>query len=290
MIEVSPSEWGARINYDTKVWRPWQPDKYVIHWGGSPGGTYGDAVKGNVADEMEQLRRWEAFHIDVRGWLGIAYNRAIGNSGTLYRLRGDNRSGATSGDYESDGIPENHEGDAYLFILGEGNEPSDKALTTFTAVYAANPRPVIGHRDVFLNSGTGTNTVCPGMTLWNWVQNEGYKGGSSMAFLPITPNSPAAIIAWLQRRLNVAGNANLLPDGVWGPLTEQAVATIIPDSTPSSVGGNDWANLDLLYTQAAAASNHNHDSVYAKKGHGHTTFSKLGHKHTISGSTDPDNG
>ncbi len=28
---VSPIEWGARIDYDTKDWRPWTPDKWVVH-------------------------------------------------------------------------------------------------------------------------------------------------------------------------------------------------------------------------------------------------------------------
>lgn len=72
-----------------------------------------------------------------------------------------------------------------------------------------------------------------------------------MAFLPITPTSDAATIAWLQRRLRTAVAPDLVPDGKWGSATEAAVA-LIPDATPAVVGGNDWANLEELYVKALA--------------------------------------
>ncbi len=108
-----------------------------------------------------------------------------------------------------------------------------------------------GHRDASTKS-------CPGNYLypllpeypfvkWNPDQED------DMAFLPITPASDGATIAWLQRRLKVAVAPDLTPDGKWGSATEAAVA-LIPDSTPAVVGGNDWANLEELYVKALVGS------------------------------------
>ena len=166
MTQVSPAQWGARINYDSKNWLPWNPDKWVIHY---LGGVSSAAVAPfSTAKEMTKLRQVEAHHIDGNGWQGIAYNYAIGQTGTLYRLRGEQRSGATSGDADNDGIPENHEARAVLFILGGTQTPSDASLSAFSEFWATDPMPVIGHRD-------STDTECPGDKLYAWIQEGGYE-------------------------------------------------------------------------------------------------------------------
>lgn len=153
---MSPSEWGATVDYDTKSWTPWVPDKLVVHWGGSA--VRSDAADGVPSEEEAQLRSWGSFHINTQGWLGIAYNWAIGNSGTLYRLRGENRSAATSGDEEPDGIPENQEAIAVVFMIGLGqlasslpsirsdsstpNEVSQRESIGSSGTRTAVPRPV----------------------------------------------------------------------------------------------------------------------------------------------------
>ena len=171
MEAVKPTDWGAKVNYDTKTWRPWNPDKWVLHYAG---GTQAYAYDG-VEREMRYLRAYENFHVNTKGWLGIAYNYAIGMSGTLYRLRGENRSGATSGDYEKDGIPENEEARAVLFILGGNQEPTPEALNMFRFIYAGDPLPVIGHKDVNIHSGTGTSTTCPGPHIDQFIDEKGYE-------------------------------------------------------------------------------------------------------------------
>lgn len=112
MQHVSPAEL-ARVTYDSKNWIPWTPDKWVNPFGGRAVSRIYDGAERETA----VLRAWEWFHLS-NGWLGIAYNYAIGQSGTLYRLRGEQRSGAKSGDADWDGKPENHEAWAVVFILG----------------------------------------------------------------------------------------------------------------------------------------------------------------------------
>ena len=174
MSMTSPTEWGARIDYDTKDWRPWNPDKWVVHYGGN-------ATRGaydGVDREKAVLRAWEWWHLDGRGWAGIAYNYAIGMSGTVYRLRGEQRSAATSGDIEPDGIPENYEARAVVFIMGGDQIPTKEALQAFKDLHQqlGSDLPVIVHSDV-----RGTSyTKCPGTYLRMWVHRKEYE----MQFTP----------------------------------------------------------------------------------------------------------
>ena len=162
--QVSPSMWGSRVDYDEWTYGPWNPDKWVVHWGG--GYNRAAVVPYNQDTEMGVLRGWEAYHLR-KGWRGIAYNYAIGMTGNLYRLRGENRSAATSGDSEPDGIPENQEARAVVFIMGLGQQPSPAALRTFSAFWRQDGRPVIVHSDV-------KATACPGPDLREWVHANGF--------------------------------------------------------------------------------------------------------------------
>ncbi len=139
---VLPVEWGAQVDYTQNEWTPWNPEKFVIHYGGGANyaGSEAEAAKRgysfpSVDAEKSVLRAWENWHINGRGWLGIAYNYAIGQSGTIYQLRGENRSGATRGDEDNDGIPANHEARAVVFILGGNQVPTEEALDAFRTLY-----------------------------------------------------------------------------------------------------------------------------------------------------------
>jgi hypothetical protein len=94
-------------------------------------------------------------------------------SGTVYRLRGEQRSAATSGDIEPDGIPENYEARAVVFIMGGYQTPTAKALQAFKDLYQelGPDLPVIVHSDV-----RGTSyTKCPGTFLRVWVHRKEYE-------------------------------------------------------------------------------------------------------------------
>ncbi len=170
-VDFDQDDWGALVPMDDGTYGTMVPDKVVIHWGG---GT--KVEEASVPWEMDRLRRWDRYHLNGKGWAGgLAYNYAAGNSGSKYRARGWNQSGATSGDYEGDGIPENKEALALLWVGGAASVPTDVAFDAMSElirdIMAADPNVtrVIGHRDV-----RGT-TSCPGDIWMQYIEEERWK-------------------------------------------------------------------------------------------------------------------
>ena len=276
---VSPQEWGAVVDYDTKSWTPWVPDKLVVHWGGSS--VRSGAADGVPSEEEAQLRAWEYFHIEVQGWLGIAYNWAIGNSGILYRLRGENRSAATSGDEEPDGIPENHEAIAVVFIIGTGQLASESALATFRLLYqerglAQGIDRVTRHKD-------SAATSCPGEQLSDWVAAGGYADDTEVEnVLSIGASGPAVadFQVALQRWAEAEGLPDPLPnfgaDADFGEETKAGVETFQTAKLLTASGSIDGVTGALLAPYILeSGGDHNHDGEYAKP-HGHGQYVKVG--------------
>lgn len=160
---VSPIAWGARINYDSVSWGPWNPDgNMFFHWPGSPRGG---------ATDFEWLRAIEKYHIDVKGWAGIAYSYAVGRDGRVIRLRGENRAGATKGDLDWDGIPNNYESRAYVLLVGTDESITVEQVATMRALVAETKGVAWGHRDVYEFGTGGTNTTCPGDEIYAYVED-----------------------------------------------------------------------------------------------------------------------
>ena len=166
--DYDQEDWGAqRVFADGELSGTWVPDKWIIHYGGNA--SLGATEPASIDAEMRALRIYEQSHLS-RGWRAIGYNYAFGQSGKVYRLRGENMSGATSGDYEDDGIPENNEGRAVLWIGGKGQVPSEAALASLQRlINDGDLDTVIAHSDV------KGNTNCPGDPLREWIHNEKYK-------------------------------------------------------------------------------------------------------------------
>lgn len=171
---VSPTEWGARVNYDTWSDTPYLKDDVAIHYGGPSPAGWADGPDA----EARILRAYEAYHIDEKGWRGIAYGYAVGASGTVYRLRGKNNYGAHQGDHDGDGISNNKEVVPILFICGEGDEPTAEMWLGARALYqwllkqswTYVPLGVYGHKEIQLKP-----TKCPGPHIMHgihegWVQ------------------------------------------------------------------------------------------------------------------------
>ena len=159
VTDKDQADWGAQKQFaDGDLTGLWVPDKWIIHYGGNA-----SPAAENPALETWALRVYEQSHLS-RGWRAIGYNYAVGNSGTTYRLRGENPSGATSGDYEPDGVPENSEARAVLWIGGGAQVPSDAAYAAMRALIEQDPLlPLIVHKDV---KGT---TSCPGPYWTEWA-------------------------------------------------------------------------------------------------------------------------
>lgn len=172
MLQVAPKDWGARVNYDTWTDPTTLKDKIIIHYAGAE--KHASQAYAGIAREKELLRSYERYHLDSKGWRGIAYGWAVGMSGTVYRLRGWSNYGAHTGDLDKDGINENREGIPVLFILGGDMAPTEAALSAFKELKAyldaedsklvptyrqGELLPVYGHRDV-------STTPCPGEPMY----------------------------------------------------------------------------------------------------------------------------
>ena len=203
---IPPKAWGAQIDWDQIHDPVTFKDKIAVHYGGGPNtaGVFSGVFAEEAGDPMWRtypwlfsfwrkspeflaqvekekavLRGWEAYHLS-KNWRGLAYSDAIGQSGTLYRNRGMNATGAhySSDDIDYDGISENREALAVVFILGEGQAPSKYALRSFKKFrrwaqrqkMVADHLPVFGHQEV-ARSG-GHSTACPGQPLMSWLTAE----------------------------------------------------------------------------------------------------------------------
>jgi hypothetical protein len=153
-VDYDQADWGAQKQFaDGALSGLWVPDKWIMHWGGNA--SLGATVPLSVEKAMQALRIYEQSHLS-RGWRAIGYNYAVDQLGNSYRLRGENPSGATSGDYEPDGIRENAEGRAILWIGGKGQTPTPAAKVAARKLIEQDPKLLISHSDV------KGNTECPG--------------------------------------------------------------------------------------------------------------------------------
>lgn len=179
-------EWGSKrwvtlpgvgrvlepYSYDDHTLQPWKLDKVVIHWGGNTDPDGSDNVP-STEYEMAILRGWQRYHMDRRGWTDIAYCAAVGNTGDTYRLQGENRNGATSGDIDDDGIKEGSEAYAIVWIGGTRGTPTEAAYRAMAGLIydifdEHGEVPVTVHSD-------HKATACPGDDWRAWVARRGWE-------------------------------------------------------------------------------------------------------------------
>jgi len=150
IFDYDQVDWGAQKLFRDDIRSAgWNPRELVVHYGGN-------AVTGaydGVSREMQVLRIYEQSHLS-RGWSAIAYNYAVGNSGAVYRLRGENMPGATKGanDYTK----------SILWIGGGAQVPTAAAFKSM--------RKIIGTEAVFPHSEYRP-TSCPGASWRTWIED-----------------------------------------------------------------------------------------------------------------------
>ena len=231
-VDYDQADWGStRIYADGEI--PggglWVPDKAVIHWGGR---TVPPLTR---RGERSLLRGWQRYHLG-KGWRDIAYGYAVGNSGSTYRLRGLNPQGATSGDYEGDGIRENAEAVACVWLGGSGGRISSKAYEAMgklvrSVLAEIGSDTVIGHRDV---KGKNVNghwyTTCPGDAWAGWIQDEGWvlppgADEENENVFCVFGDTDSENVRYWQRRMNRVGGV-LDVNGNYDEATRNAVVNL----------------------------------------------------------------
>ncbi len=257
-VDYDQADWGSSRIYDDGVLPGlWVPDKVVIHWGGS---TIPPVTK---LGERRLARGWQRYHIGVKGWRDIAYNYATGNSGAKYRFRGWNPSGATSGDYEGDGIRENNEAVACVWLGGSGGDISHKAyeamgilVSEILAVIGLDKDVVIGHREV------KGNTTCPGTEWMDWIQAEGWIQEDEMNYRNILDRIGQEKVEELRLAGRWSGETAWYFDG-----RSDQVKGANQNLVEVLIASDQVASLDVLPTDL-----HDHDETYAIKSHPHTVI------------------
>ena len=177
MVIISPAEWGATINYDD--WNDeYTPDEGIaLHHGGRL--NYVAAQKPyNQAKEMAKLRQWEQYHLR-KGWRGLAYGWAIGQTGTIYRIRGFNSYGAHLGDIDGDGISNNEEIIPVIWIASghqhtptpEFHESMEWLRKNVIEVRSLRATYLWGHKEV---QADVSGTACPGPAGMQYVNDHRY--------------------------------------------------------------------------------------------------------------------
>ncbi len=269
-VDEDQADWGStKIYGDGDLPGLWVPDKGAGHWGGR---TTPPLLHVNC---RRILRGWQRYHIHTKGWRDIAYNYPFCNHGVTFRARGWNPSGATSGDWEGDGIRENAEAVAIVHIGGSGGTISKKGFGAagrlwrqVQAVIGADPQVGIGHRDV-------KSTSCPGNQYHDWIWRQGWKisppppppdttmeddmlplhfgdgvkngltlthPGSGRQFVTKRFNKRSDVAA-IQGMLRRGGAATVMTAGVYDQAMATAMLEVIPRAaadTPYTFHGNDW--------------------------------------------------
>ncbi len=230
---VSPIAWRSKIKYDSWTDPVHEKEAIAIHHGGNSNYTAGRQPYSTEA-EMAQLRAWEKYHLS-KGWRGLAYGYAVGQSGTAYRVRGWNNYGAHLGDKDGDGISNNQEIIPIILIMsGATNRhtPSPEMMNTvwrlrgYLEETEGSGLWLYGHQEVQTQ-----RTTCPGPNNMIWVRE--HRISTPAATVAQTETAPTTIANpaqddfsdWIkeeQDNLNRAGFGTLVVDGVNGPRTKDA--------------------------------------------------------------------
>ncbi len=175
-IDYDQLDWGStRVYADGDLSGLYEPAYLLIHWGGNTS---------QVNDAGATLRSWQNYHINSKGMRDIAYNYAVDDFGSIYRLRGMNPNGSNKQVLLDPltGRPYNNVTVAVVWVGGANDPdgPSDLAKAAMKEI-ADDLRlyPIYPHS--FMKA-----TACPGDDWRDWINT--YTAPTVYRGVKNTPN------------------------------------------------------------------------------------------------------
>lgn len=129
-------------------------------------------------------KSWQAYHMDTKGWVDIAYSLGFCDHGYILAGRGFGIRTAANGTN-----PGNQQSHAACWIGGAASTPSLQALDAADWLIAENRR-LGGRLDVWAHSDW-KSTGCPGDPLRAHVRSRSGVAIGAPAPIPVTPPAPA---------------------------------------------------------------------------------------------------
>lgn len=158
---------------------------------------YNGPSVGQVSD-MVLLKADAKFHVQTRGWDGLAYHYAVGREPNLYQCRDHgarlNHSGVPLGNSESL---------AALVITGEGDPiKSDQFVRLHLLIRTLNiqPRWILGHQE------WPRLTACPGALLRRWLyayRSEYHEPGVGITIVQANVRDEPDVLSHIVRTLPI---------------------------------------------------------------------------------------
>ena len=167
-VQIVPrAAWGARPPKTTPKHLTDFRSSWFIHWLGTP------AAPG-LTDAIV-LQDTQRYHQQAKGWNDIAYSFAIGREhpDRVYELRGWGVQGGHTEGHNSRSM-------AVVFLLGEGERPTEQMLATCRQFLAQGDGRTIYRSATIRPHNAVRATACPGPELTAWIK----------AGMPITPGEP----------------------------------------------------------------------------------------------------
>lgn len=157
---IPRSEWGAAAPTKTST----MPDSsigWIVHYNGPP---VPEQLSGKQL--MQSVQR---YHMGTKGWRDFAYSFGIDQDGNIFEGRGwFVVGGHTSGRFlgAKNGPSNNSHAHAVIFLIGQGQAPSQAALDAFAWLVAQGTKKGVPLRTTpHTVAAPGLHTSCPGPEL-----------------------------------------------------------------------------------------------------------------------------
>lgn len=154
---ISRKAWGARRPRPRERQSSWR--EMFLHW---PGDGKFAHIRSEAA-ERAQMRSWQDFHMDSRGWSDYAYAFAVFPSGRVYRGRGMDYVPAAQAGHNTGTVP-------VICVVGPGEPMTDAMKKSLRELKDHCDRRA--KRDLVVRPHSAvTSTSCPGPVIRAFIDD-----------------------------------------------------------------------------------------------------------------------